>query len=236
MMFRPSNGRFFAALALSGLMLAVAGCQSGGGGTKNVLDVTGKQTPVPPPPDAKVKASDLLAYCPRVSLRDGTAYFNAYARGGQDDASKLIYQAAITEVSRDCTRNNGMLMMKVGVAGKIVPGPLGKPGAITMPIRVVVLHGDKVLYSKLHKDKVQVAGTSAATQFLFTDTDISVPEPVARDYTVLAGFDEGPINAAKAKAAKAERKVHRVVKKKKPPVAAAPAPQGTQTSISDIPR
>jgi hypothetical protein len=235
MMFRPSNGRFFVALALSGLMLAVAGCQSGGG-AKNVLDVGGKQTPVPPPPDGKVKASDLLAYCPRVTLRDGTAYYNSYARGGQDDASKLIYQAAITEVSRDCTRSNGMLMMKVGVAGKVVPGPLGKAGTITMPIRVVVMHGDKVLYSKLHQDKVQISNASAASQFLLTDPDISVPEPTAQDYQVFAGFDEGPVKAARAQAAKPERKrVHRVVKKKVP-VAAAPAPQGSQTSISDIPR
>ncbi|WP_080920268.1 hypothetical protein [Manganibacter manganicus] len=233
MMFRPSNGRFFAALALSGLMLALAGCQSSGG-NKNVLDVDGKQTPVPPPPSDKVKASDLLAYCPRVTLRDGTAYFNSYARGGQDDPAKLIYQAAITEVSRDCSRANGTLTMKVGVAGKIVPGPLGKPGAITMPIRVVVTHGDEVLYTKLHKDQVQVADTSAATQFVFTDPSVSVPEPSDKGYQVLVGFDEGPINAAKAAARPVKKKVRRVVKK---PAPEAPAkPKGSQSSISDIPR
>lgn len=228
MMFRALNGRFFASLALCGFMLAAAGCQSG---SKDVLDV-GKQD-TPPPPSDKILASQLRAYCPAVSLRAGTAYFSTYARGGQDDASKLIYQASITDVTRDCSHENGTLGMKVAVAGKVVPGPLGKAGTITMPIRVVVTHGADVLYSKLHQYKIQIADTSAATQFVFTDADINVPEPTARDYQVFAGYDEGPSRTSKADDAKPVRKKVRKPKKVAEPAApSAPA----ATSLSDIPR
>lgn len=199
MVFRSFNGRFLAGVALSGFMLAVAGCQSGDKGLLGAAQ--------PAKEDTRIKASELMAYCPAITLRDGTAYFNTYARGGkkpqkgpdadaaadaQDDSGNIVYQAAITDVTRDCTRNGGMLTMRVAVAGKVVPGPKGTPGAITMPIRVVVLHGTDVLYSQLHQHKVQVSDMGTATQFLFTDANVVVPEPTARDYQVFAGYDEGP--------------------------------------------
>lgn len=209
MVFRSFNSRFFAGLAVAGFMLAAAGCQSG---DKGILGVGGKEDLKVE--EAKVKQSELLAYCPKVTLRDGTAYFNTYAKGGQkakkkapatdeaqpvqgasgdqDDSSRIVYQASITDVTRDCSRSNGSLTMKVAVAGRIVPGPLGAAGSITMPIRIVVLHGEDVLYSQLHQYQVQITDTSAATQFVFNDPNVVVPEPTASNYQVFAGFDEGP--------------------------------------------
>jgi hypothetical protein len=253
MVFRRSNGRFIAGAALVGFMLAVAGCQSSDGG--GLLGVGGdsKQAAKPEagavagPAAGKVTAGSLRAYCPKVTLRDGTAYFNTYGSGGrkvasaddsvdastQNDSSNIIYQAAITDVTRDCTHAGGTMTLNIGVAGKVVPGPLGKPGAITMPIRIVVMRGTDVLYTKLHQYKVQVSDMSAATQFVFSDPAIAVPEPTIANYQVFAGYDEGA--TAPRKPAK-----KRVVRRRAPATAAAPAPAktpaGSQTSVSDIPR
>ncbi|MGO4836962.1 hypothetical protein AB4144_32425, partial [Rhizobiaceae sp. 2RAB30] len=60
----------------------------------------------------------------------------SYAKGGQDDPTKLAYQAAMTDVTRSCTRANGMMTINVAAAGKIITGPAGAPGAVTMPIRI----------------------------------------------------------------------------------------------------
>jgi hypothetical protein len=238
------NRRFFAGAALFGFMLGVAGCQSSDGG---LLGMGGDKQAAATPPAGKVTATSLRAYCPKVTLRAGTAYFNTYGKGGkksatddagtdddqQNDSSNIIYQAAITDVTRDCTHADGNMTLNVAVAGKVVPGPLAKPGAITMPIRVAVMHGNDVLYSKLHQYKLQVSDMSAATQFVFNDPNIVVPEPAAADYQVFAGYDEGPSTAAKP-----QKK--RVRRKKAPVTAAAPAPapaqSGSQTSVSDIPR
>jgi hypothetical protein len=201
MIFRSFNGRFLAGVALSGFMLAVAGCQSS---DKGVLGVGGDQQAKAE--DTRVKASDLLAYCPAITLRAGTAYYNTYAKGGkkakkqdpeavaeeQDASADIVYQAAITDVTRDCSRNAGQLTLNVAVAGKVVPGPKAGPGTITMPIRVVVVHGSDVLYSQLHQYKLQISDMSAATQFVFNDPNVVVPEPTAKDYQVFAGYDEGP--------------------------------------------
>ncbi|MGF7008817.1 hypothetical protein [Aminobacter sp. BE322] len=172
-------------------MLIVAACQSGGS--------SGFFAP-PQPKDpkqiaeeeGKILASELLAYCPNVTLRDGTAFFNSYAKGGQDDPAKLTYQSAITDATRNCTRTDTTMSINVGVAGKVVTGPAGGPGTVNMPIRIAVIRGEEVLYSQLHKNAVQVADPSMATQWVFTVPNITIPKPTARDVQIFVGYDEGP--------------------------------------------
>lgn len=172
-------------LTAAGLMLAVAGCQSGDGVAG--LDLGGDKRAED---SGKIKMSQLAAYCPKVMLREGTAYFNTYAGKGEEDASKLIYQASITDVTRTCSVAGGMTTVDVAVAGKIVPGPLGKPGTITMPIRVAAIAGDQVVYSQLHKFPVTVG--EDATQFVFHDSAVTFPTPSERNMAIFAGYDEGP--------------------------------------------
>ncbi len=175
--FRLVKGRSLAGLAVSGLMIAVAGCQSGQSGS----------TAAQP----KVLASELQAYCPRVTLREGTAYFNTYAKGGQDDPGKLVYQASISDVTRSCSRADGTMTLNVAAAGRVVPGPAGVPGSVNMPIRVAVVRGDELLYSKLHTVQVAMPDSSAA-QFVFNDPNVTFPLPTEANVQVFVGYDEGP--------------------------------------------
>ncbi|MBO6719023.1 MAG: hypothetical protein JJ913_13780 [Rhizobiaceae bacterium] len=165
-------------------MLALAGCQSDSG--VDALDVANQ------PSQETVNLSELRMYCPAIQLREGTAYFNTYERGGNDDPSRIVYQASIADVTRQCTRGNGFLNINVAVAGRIVPGPKGKAGSITMPIRVVVVQGGEVLYSQLFKHPVQIGDTIGATQFIFSDPSIQIPVPASQNVLIFAGYDEGP--------------------------------------------
>lgn len=178
-----SNPRILAGLVLGSLILAAAGCQSSGpdgapGGSE------------------RIKESELRAYCPQVVLREGTAFFNTYQGEGQDDPAKLIYQASIADVTRSCTYGDGALTMNIAVAGKVVPGPAGAAGSITMPIRVAVTRGEEVLYSRLHQFPVAVGEGAGATQFVFNDPNVTFPTPTVRNIRVFAGYDEGPDDAA----------------------------------------
>lgn len=183
-----SNPRFLAGLALSGFILTAAGCQSGGSGSApgSVAET---------PPVEKIRESELRAYCPQVMLREGTAFYNSYERGAEEDPTKLVYQASIANVTRSCTYGEGTLTMNVAVAGKIVPGPVGAAGTVTMPIRVVVTRGEEVLYSQLHQFPVAVNDTTGATQFVFNDPNVTFPAPTSRSIRVFAGYDEGPEKA-----------------------------------------
>lgn len=183
-----TTSRFLSALLGFGFILAVAGCQSDD--AAGVLGPEGGTAAKPT--EGKVLQSELVAYCPQVILREGTAYFRTYERGGEGDANKVIYQASIANVTRSCSRAGGMLTINVAAAGRVVPGPLGKTGRIAMPIRVVVVRGAEVLYTKLHKFEVDIASIESATQFVFNDPNAIVPDPTANNLQVFVGFDEGP--------------------------------------------
>ena len=198
------ESRFPASLFAAGLILTLAGCQSGGGLSK--LDPGVKDAP--PPPSTKISEKDLLAYCPSVTLREGTAFYSEYAKGAKkpkkdeddplanpdaqpDNSANLIYRAAISDVTRSCNYHGGMLTMNVAVAGKIVPGPMGKVGTVALPIRIAVLRDGDVIYSNLAKYPVQVTDNSEAAQFLYNDQNVTFDAPAKRNIQVFAGFDSG---------------------------------------------
>ncbi len=187
MLRRSIHGRSLAAFAVAGVLLGVAGCQSGDAG--NILKLGGQPKSNEPDPN-KVLASDLLGYCPKVTLKADTGSFNKYVKGGEDDPAKLAYQASIGDVTRSCSRADGMLTMNVAVAGRVVPGPAVVAGTINMPIRIAVVRGGEVLYSQLHD--YQVAVGTQVTQFVFNDPNVTVPIPAERSLQVFAGFDAGP--------------------------------------------
>ncbi len=167
------------AAALLGLI--VAGCSTSGN----------QQPATSTSGEPRVTQTELQAFCPRISLREGTSYFSTYEKGGHGDSNRVIYQASISDVTRDCRRDGSNLVMTVAAAGRVVPGPKFRNGSITMPIRVVVMEGDKVLSSNLHKQSVAMNNSQAATQFLFTGTPVTVPEASARRIQIFIGFDEG---------------------------------------------
>ncbi|RLQ89378.1 hypothetical protein D8780_03840 [Notoacmeibacter ruber] len=175
-----------AAIFLMGATLAA--CQSAGDG----LDVAGAEKDKSD--IERVSFEDLRGYCPTVQLREGTAYFNVYE--GDETSQNVRYQAAITDVTRQCKYENGQLAMKVAVAGRVLLGPQGSSGTVKLPIRVAALTGgDEVLYSEIQPYTLEV-NASGATQFIYTDSDIRVSQPDARNIVIYAGFDEGPKKAA----------------------------------------
>lgn len=169
------------------LLLVAAGCQSGG----NAAGVLDSGDPAKPA-EQKVTEAELRGFCPRVTLRDGTSTFNVYAKGGQDDPTKIVYQVSLSDVSRSCAAADGMLTMKVAVAGRVVPGPAFSAGTVTMPVCIAATRGSEVLYSQLNQHQVAVTDASAATLFVFNDPNVSFPMPPDRAVQVYAGFDDAP--------------------------------------------
>ena len=192
--FRLNCGRFLARLGLWGVIAAAAGCQSG-----DVLDPKSGEEPKTAP-EGKILQSELRAYCPQVTLREGTAFFRTYQKKGEEDPTKLIYQSSISAVTRSCSFSGGMITMNIAVAGKVVPGPVATDGTVTMPIRIVVSTPTDVLYSQLFKYDVAVAKAAGATQFLFNDPNVTFPTPSPGSVQVFAGYDEGPADKKKKKA------------------------------------
>ncbi len=177
----PFIGRLMAGV----FMLAAAGCQSSDTGGLLGMGNNAK------PDRERITSEELRAYCPPVQLREGTAMLRTYARGGQDDPTKLAIQASISDVTRSCSYGDGTITLNVAAAGRIIPGPAAQGGSTQLPIRIAVIRGEEVLYSQLHPYAAAVT-PGQATQFLFSDPNVTIPYTGGRGIVVYAGFDEGP--------------------------------------------
>jgi hypothetical protein len=164
------------AAALLGAAALVAACTANGD-RPAALDGT--------PPRMSAEAEGVVPdYCPRITLREGTAIL----RKGDD--ANLQYVASIVSTSRECRVLNGELRMKVGISGRVVPGPAAKSGELGLPIRVAVVQGSNVLYSQMGSQAVSLQPGNTPT-FVYVDSAIVVPEPTGKDLVIYAGFDEG---------------------------------------------
>ena len=168
------------------LLAIAAGCsQTDKPGEMGVASGTGQQ--------ASQQPAVIQGACPQVYLREGTAVHRAYARGAKDDPEKLLYQATLSATTRQCVQSESNLTVTVMAQGRVVSGPAGASGTVTLPIRVAAPAGDKTLYSNLAKFSVTVPPEGTA-QYVFTDANVVLPGGAGGFSKIYVGFDEGPYN------------------------------------------
>jgi hypothetical protein len=147
-------------------------------------------------PAAQPVAPVVQAYCPPVVLRDETAVRSSYAGNAKEDPDKLIYRASLADATRACSANETTMTINVVAQGRLILGPAGKSGRVTLPVVVEVVDGDTVIYSQSVSFPVDVPA-EGSTQFIFNKADVSIPNTAAsgssRFTRVRLGFDEGSV-------------------------------------------
>ena len=130
--------------------------------------------------------------CPPVEIDEG----GAAARVGGPDNASVRYQFAISQTARECAPlPDNKFSLKVGVSGRLLIGPAGKPGAYSAPLRVTV-HDEntkKDAFTKVYKVEASVPDAGDAPFNLVTEP-IVLPmtrTELADDYTLTVGFDNG---------------------------------------------
>ncbi len=183
----------------------LAGCQtSGGDGVLSNALPTEENTPASNTtpgtnPNAvtrlKNTRTSLTDYCPAVRLRAGTETFRVVPKNKDaENSDNVRYQATITKVARECKYVGQNLEIKVGARGRVITGPSGEPGSLTMPIRVAVTEGGETIYSKLYRQPGTIDPGKTNTTFSFVDENVVIPAPRRTNVRVFVGFDEGPYN------------------------------------------
>jgi len=131
-------------------------------------------------------------------VRTGTATLMIGSKAGEGDPSALDlrYQATIIRTARECRVNSGVMTMKIGIEGRVITGPAGGPGTITVPLRLAVVQegvNPKTILSKFASVQVEVASAVDRVPFTHIDPEISfpLPQPIANidAYVVYVGFD-----------------------------------------------
>jgi hypothetical protein len=130
--------------------------------------------------------------CPPVEIDEG----GAAARVGGPENASVRYQFAISQTARECAPiSNNQFTLKVGVSGRLLIGPAGKPGAYSAPLRVTVHdeNAKKDAFTKVYKIEASVPDSGDAPFNLVTEP-IVLPmthTELADDYTLTVGFDNG---------------------------------------------
>jgi hypothetical protein len=139
----------------------------------------------PAPTDALV--------CPEIHILDGTSSDRVYAPGGEQSNETVRYQFSINDVARGCQITGGQVAMKIGVAGKVLLGPVGSPGSYRAPIHVAIIDlstGSPVV-SKLYQVPTGVPDGQTEAPFTLVTDPLSIPvrDHFAENYTIKVGFD-----------------------------------------------
>lgn len=156
--------------------------------------------------------------CPYIDVREGASTLTVRT-AGDNPALSLKYQGTIVRAARQCALVNGQMVMKVGIEGRIILGPKGAPGQITVPLRIAIVDQppgqSHTILTKLILIPVTIASLDDNPSFTHVEDGLAFPMPASGDlddYIVYIGFD--PI-AAQAQE-RHERPRRRVRRKPKP--------------------
>lgn len=191
--------RTFLALAVSAAPLALAGCGSSDsiGSSFSPSKILSGTISGPKEMDPAVYAKTPV--CPEALVRDGTEFMPIFEPGKTNDFEAVRFQASVQRVARDCEDAiGGGITVRVGVAGRVLSGKSAATGTVTVPVRVAVTAGDKVLYSKLTTTQVTVQAPDYSALFSVVDDGITLSIAESQAATIYVGLDgKGDVGAPK---------------------------------------
>jgi len=194
-----ARGRAVRAAAAAAISALLAACSSvGGGGTISAAPVMHTSGSAGKADKPQLTASDFTSssYCPPIYIRAGTEATSLYDKGHDADPDYVRFLGSIGKTARECHQDGDMLSIKVGVSGRVVAGPKGTAGTVSLPIRIAVTkqisNGKGPLYSQLFDIKVPVSLPSLSSDYsqVFDQVRVKVG-PEDHDLIVYVGFDEG---------------------------------------------
>jgi hypothetical protein len=134
--------------------------------------------------------------CPNVDVRTGAGALTMSGKPPDEAATDVRYQLNITQVARQCTSSGGNLVMKVGVQGRIIVGPIGGPGQVDIPLRYAVVREGvtpRTIATKFKRVPADVPSGQSNVGFSDVEESLSFPIPSRAElpaYMVYVGFDE----------------------------------------------
>ena len=193
-----ARGRAARAAAAATLSALLAACSSIGGGSAPAGSVVHTSGSADRSGKPQSTAADFTkdTYCPPLNIRAGTEAMSLYDKGHDADPDYVRFVGSIGKTARECHQDGDTLSIKVGVSGRVIAGPKGSAGTVTLPLRVAVVkqvsNGKGPLYSQLFNVKVTVSAPALSADYSQTFDQVHVKiGPDDHDLIIYVGFDEG---------------------------------------------
>ncbi|HEX2841966.1 hypothetical protein [Hyphomicrobium sp.] len=136
--------------------------------------------------------------CPRFVTWPRDSYLTIYEPGRVGDGLAIMHRGEITKTARECSMNGTQVTVKYGFSGRILLGPRGQSGPITLPINVFVTDAKR---ERITTDKLRVDATVAVENPIgyfsaVRTVTFNVPEGARPgEFEVYVGFDRNTPNA-----------------------------------------
>jgi hypothetical protein len=133
--------------------------------------------------------------CPSVSIRQGASVFTQSVTDNGSAALSLRYQASFVRFARECALRGKDVTMKVGIEGRVILGPAGAPGEVTLPVRLAVVKeglNPQTVWTKFYMVPVTLQPGEPFATFTHVEEDMTFPMPPGNQfdqYVIYAGFD-----------------------------------------------
>ena len=126
--------------------------------------------------------------CPPITISDG----GAAMRQGATSGDSVRLQLSMGQIARECTDigMDGSFTLKVGVEGRALLGPSGRPGSYNVPVRISVNSDEKPFLTRALRTSVTIPGGADQAQFVLIEPGIRVPGG-RTDLEIQVGFGGG---------------------------------------------
>ncbi len=142
---------------------------------------------------ASSPVGEIAAGCPRLSISPRGSHLTIYEDGRAGDGLAIMHRGEITKTARECQIEPGRVTVRYGFSGRVLLGPRGKAGNLTLPVNVVVTDTKR---EKITSDTVSVAAVVAVDNpigYFSTVRSLTfeIPEGTRPgEFEVFVGFDQ----------------------------------------------
>lgn len=101
--------------------------------------------------------------CPRFMVWTRDDHVTVYEQGRVGDNLAVVHRGEITKTARECAVAPGRVSVKYGFSGRVLMGPKGHAGRVTLPVQVFVMDAKR---ERIASEKLSI------------DVDLSLEKPI----------------------------------------------------------
>lgn len=139
-----------------------------------------------------VGGTEMAFGCPRFNIWSRDGYVTIYEQGRVGDGLAVMHRGEISKTARECHLEGNRITVKYGFSGRVLLGPKGRNGPVTLPLNVFVADAKR---EKVANDPVQVHVDVTLDKpigyfSIVRSVSFTVPEGGRpAEYEVFVGFD-----------------------------------------------
>ena len=136
--------------------------------------------------------------CPQFEVWPSTQTLTTYENGRVGDGGAIVNRGEITQTARECQVSGGHVVIRYGFSGRVLLGPRGVAGHVSLPVNIVLTDSQK---QRVQGDSLRVEvdisdGKPIGYFSTVRSITFDVPEGArAADYKLYVAFDKAPGSA-----------------------------------------